>query len=93
MNDIFEPRAVSYDLSSQIDFKCKSTRSNVNSKHFRISSLRYMTSKVWDMVPNNMKNVNYIEVFKNNIKKWKPLNCHCKLCLVYVSYVGYVNTF
>ena len=89
MNDIFQPRAVSYNLRSQIDF----TRSNVNSKHFRISSLRYMTAKVWDMVPNNMKNVNYIEVFKNNIKKWKPLNCHCKLCLDQVSYVGYVNTF
>ena len=76
MNDIFQPRAVSYNLRSQIDF----TRPNVNSKHFRISSLKNMTAKVWDMVPNDMKNVNYIEVFKNNVKKWKPVNCHCKLC-------------
>ena len=76
MNDIFQPRAVSYNLRSQIDF----TRPNVNSKHFRISSLKYMTAKVWDMVPNDMKNVNYIEVFKNNVKKWKPVNFHCKLC-------------
>ena len=76
MNDIFQPRAVSYNLRSQIDF----TRPNVNSKHFRISSLKYMTAKVWDMVPNDMKDVNYIEVFKNNVKKWKPVNFHCKLC-------------
>ena len=89
MNDIFQPRAVSYNLRSLIDF----TRPNVNSKHFGISYLRYMAVKVWDMVPNEMKNVNEIESFKNNIRKWEPVNCYCKLCLDYVSCVGYVNTF
>ena len=67
MNDIFQLRAVSYSLRSQIDL----ARPNVNSKHFGISSLRYMAAKVWDMVPNDMKNVNDIETFKNNIIKWK----------------------
>ena len=89
MNDIFQPRAVRYNLRSQIEF----TGPNVNSEHFGISSLRYMTAKVWDMVPNDMKNVIEIETFKNNIRKWKPVNRHCKLCLDYVSCVGYVNTF
>ena len=89
MNYIFQPRAVRYNLRSQIDF----TRPNVNSEHFGISSLRYMAAKVWDMVPNDMKNVNEIETFKNNIRKWKPVNSHCKVCLDYVSCVGYVNTF
>ena len=42
MNDIFQPRAVSYTLRSQIDF----TRPNVNSKHFGISSLRHMAAKI-----------------------------------------------
>ena len=69
MNDIFQPGAVSYNLSSQIDF----TRPNVNSEHFGISCLRYMAPNVWDMVPNDMKNVNDIETFKNNIRKWKPV--------------------
>ena len=45
MNDIFQPRAVRYNLRSQIDFP----RPNVNSEHFGISSLRYMAAKVWDM--------------------------------------------
>ena len=46
-----------------------------------------MAATVWDMVPNDVKNVNGIETFKSNIR-----NCHCKLCLDYVSCVGYVNT-
>ena len=89
MNDICQSRAVSYNLRSQIDF----TRPNVNSEHLGISSLRHMAAKVWGMVPNDMKNVNDIEISKNNIGKWKPVNCHCKLCLDYVSCVGYVNIF
>ena len=52
-----------------------------------------MAAKVWDMVPNDMKNINDIETFKTRIRKWKPVNCHCKLCLDYFSCVGYVNTF
>ena len=64
MNDIFRVRAVSYNLSSQIDF----TRPYVNSEHFGIISLRYMAAKVLDMVYNNIKNVNDIETFKNNIR-------------------------
>ena len=51
INDIFQPRAVSCNLRSQIDY----TRPNVNSEHFEISSLRYIASKVWGMLPNGMK--------------------------------------
>ena len=60
MNDIFQPRAVSCNLRSQIEF----TRPNVNSEHFGISSLRYMAAKVWNMVPKDMKNINDIENFQ-----------------------------
>ena len=62
MNYIFQPRAVSYNLRSQIDF----TRPNVNSEHFGISSIRHMAVKVWDMVPNEIKNVNDIETILEN---------------------------
>ena len=54
MNDIFQPKAVSYYLRSQID----------STEHFGINSLRYMAAKFWDMVPNDMKNVNDIATFK-----------------------------
>ena len=56
---------MSYNLSSHNDF----SRPNVNSEHFGISSLRYLVVKVWNMIPNDMKNVNDIETFKNNIRK------------------------
>ena len=65
MNAIFQPRVVSYNLRSQIDF----TKPNINSEYFGINSVRHMAAKVWDMVPNDMKNVNDRETFKNNFRK------------------------
>ena len=61
---------------------------NVDFEHFGINPLRYMAAKIWAMVPYAMKNVNDTETFKNNIRNWKPVNYHCKLCLDYVSCVG-----
>ena len=68
MKDIFQLRALSYSLRSQTDF----TRPNINSDYFGISSLRYLAAKVLGMVPNDMKNLNNIETFRNNIIKWEP---------------------
>ena len=52
MSDIFQTSAVSYNnLRSQID----SIKTTVNSKHFRINSLRYMAVKVSERLPNSLK--------------------------------------
>ena len=51
MKDIFQSKAVIYDLRSQIDF----TWPNANSEHFTINSVRYMDMKVWNVVTNNIK--------------------------------------
>ena len=52
-----------------------------------------MIAKAWDMVTNDMKNVNGTETSNNNTRKWEPANYHCKPCLDNVSCVGQVNTF
>ena len=47
MCDIFETRNLDYNLRSQIDF----IRTRVNTSSFGSSSLKYLASKVWDIVP------------------------------------------
>ena len=89
MNNIFQTKVGSYNLSYQGDF----IRPNVNCEHFGISFVRYMAAKVWIMVSNDIKNINNTKSFKSHIRKWEPANRHCRLCLDYVSCVGYVNTF
>ena len=85
--DIFPLRPIDYNLRSQTGFSV----SSVNTTHFDLNSLQYFASKVWNMVPLELKNLNYIEIFKFEIRKWEPMQCECTLCLPYMRSIGYVN--
>ena len=53
-------------------------------------SISFLGPKIWNILPDKLKNVNSIEAFKMQIKKWKPENCSCRLCKVYVQNIGFV---
>ena len=82
--NIFPLRSIDYNLRSQTDFSV----SSVNTTHFSLNSLRYFTSKVWNMVPLELKNLNDVESFKPEIRKWEPMQCECTLCLPYMHSIG-----
>ena len=71
LRDIFLLRFIDYNLRSQTDFSV----SSINTTHFGLNSLRYFASKVWNMVPLELKNVNDFEIFKSEIRKWEPKQC------------------
>ena len=76
MCDIFETRNLDYNLRSQIDF----IRTRVNTPSFGLSSLKYLASKIWNIVPYEIKSVRNINLFKKKIRNWEPKECHCRLC-------------
>ena len=43
------------------------------------------------MVPLELKNLNDIESFKSEIRKWELIQCECILCLPYMHSIGYAN--
>ena len=43
----------------------------------------------WDLVTNSLKPIGDLS-FKQVSKKWKPENCLCRLCKVYVQNVGFL---
>ena len=47
--------------------------------------ISFLGPKIWNILPDRLKNVNSIQAFKMQIKKWKPENCPCRLCKVYVQ--------
>ena len=51
----------------------------------------YLKPKVWELVPDNLKKINSLTSFKEQIKKWNPENCQCKLCKTYIQHVAFVN--
>ena len=87
MHDIFQTRKINYNLRSQTDFASIC----VNTKKFGLNSLRYFASKVWRMVPLEIKNSGSVEIFKTKIRNWEPKDCYCYLCKTYVNNLGFVN--
>ena len=89
MCDVFETRNLDYNLRSQIDF----IRARVNTSSFGLCSLKYLATKIWDIVPYEIKSVGNINLFKKKIRIWEPKGCHCRLCKQYLHGVRYVDTF
>ena len=60
-------RSLDYNLRSQIDFSL----SSLNTTDFSLNSLLYFASKVWNMVPLELKILSDVEIFKFEIRKYK----------------------
>ena len=54
-------------------------------------SLSFLGPKIWNLVPEEIKTSETVDIFKNKIKKWIPENCPCRLCKTYVRVSGFVN--
>ena len=87
MSSIFPPRLIKYNLLALSDFFGNS----VNRSKYGLNSIRFFASKVWQMVPMEMKNLKSLEDFKNKIRNWEPDGCDCELCKDFVSNLGYVS--
>ena len=87
LSNIFLTRSISYNLRSQTDF----IRSNASTSQYGLNSMRCFASKVWQMIPVEIKNSVSIESFKEKIRKWEPSSCYCKFCLPYIHNLGNVN--
>ena len=87
LSDILQTRTLKYNSRLQTDF----ARSFVDTNCFGLNSLRYFSSKVWNIAPSNIKNDNNLHIFKNKIRKWEPKECHCDLCRPYVGNLGFIK--
>ena len=54
-----------------------------------VETIRYLGPKTWELVPGEIKKSKTLFEFKEKIKYWKPVDCTCRLCKIYVKGVGY----
>ena len=64
----------------------------INTVHYGEDSLRFFGPKIWNLIPNEIKQIPTISGFKEAIKNWFPPICPCRLCRDYIGGVGYVST-
>ena len=66
------------------------SRVNMHSTQYGTESIGNLGAKIWNLVPVHMKDLKALSTFKNQIKKWIPKDCPCRLCKVYVAQVGFL---
>ena len=62
----------------------------VKSVYHGTESISYLGPKIWDILPEKLRNIENLEHFENAIKTWKPDNCPCKLCKVFIESVRFL---
>ena len=81
----------------------RTRRNNYNLRHCWLFSIPYVKTvyhgseslsnlgrRIWDVVPIPLKELDDVNYFKTQIKKWQPENCPCRLCKMYIPHVGFI---
>ena len=76
----------SYNLRSGKHLK----RPLINSTSFGIELLTNLGAKIWDIIPNTLKDLESLSAFKTKIKNWKPDDCPCRIFKKYIARVGLI---
>ena len=64
--------------------------SNIRTVQWGSETLSFRGPKTWHLVPQEIKESQFINEFKAKIKNWRPMGCTCKLCKTFIPEVGYI---
>ena len=87
VTNLFEKNENTRDLRKNSYFKSRKINSIFNGKQ----SLSFLGPKIWDQVPQNIKDSKTLLEFKNKIKHFEFEHCPCRNCQIYIQGVGFTN--
>ena len=87
MNEVFDFIECRYPLRNELRFKSR----NIRTARYGIETAAFVGSRIWTNMPNELKESTSLNEFKSKIKTWKPENCPCKLCKIYLQRTGYLQ--
>ena len=85
LNEVFVPRQCNYELRGNNFLE----RRRVKSVRYGTKSISSLAPKIWEVLPNEIKDSDTLQIFKAKIKKWVPVQCTCRLCKIYLPQVNY----
>ena len=76
MKDIFQERNMNYSLRHGNDAQIPKVRTT----SFGNETITYLGSRFWLLLPQEIKQLNTLPIFKKQIKFWRGGECNCRLC-------------
>ena len=87
MRDIFHfQENENYNLRSGIHLASRNMRTTLFGKE----TVSKLGTKIWPLLPEELKNDSLLQVFKNKLKEWKPTSCPCRFCKTYIQPVDFI---
>ena len=86
MNDIFHFVERPYNLRSDYTLE----RKRDHTVYYGSESLSSLAPKLWDLLPNSIKNSASLKEFKTKINTWAFDRCPCRVSKKYVGRVGFI---
>ena len=87
MNGIFKKINVTYNFRNDSTFE----KRNVKYAYYGSETISFLGPKIWELLPSNIKDSENLNIFKSNIKSWKPENCPCRLCKLCIADIGFIE--
>ena len=84
MDEIFLKRSVRYNLKNTNTFLLPM----VHTVNCGTETIRYRGQRIWHYLPQEIKDSNSVQQFKNKIKYWTNEDCDCRLCRQYIPRLG-----
>ena len=78
MREVFPNASGSYDLKNNYEFQC----SNLETAHYGTESLWFLVPKIWNLIPEEIKNETSLNGFKKKLRSWVPEKCPCRICKI-----------
>ena len=64
---------------------------NIKSVYYYSETIYFLGPKMWQLLPSNIKDSENLNIFKSNIKSWKPESFPCRLCRLYIADIGFIE--
>ena len=78
-----------YYLHSESDFVIPQIRTVLKGSN----SIRYFGPIMWNLIPEELKNITSLNILKKEITRWRPKNWPYSICTNYMHNWGFVELF
>ena len=86
MEKIFTFKSMDYNLRNNTSLKI----GNVKTVYYGTESLTNLGAKIWNLLPNEYKELKSLSTFKSRISNWFTDECHCRMFKSYVANIGFI---
>ena len=86
MNEIFRERVNMHNLRNNNELVLP----RIKTVNFGSESIRYRGPQFWFSLPQDIRNTEFLSLFKSKIKKWHGEDCSCRLCRPFIPNVRFL---